>query len=420
MLTRSNYPAMTFRFQLLYMLPGLLLSPTVRAQTTPPDTVAESSGRSIPLSQQKDMLDVARKLLPWLHLTDEDTTLLPVGRTFIWVLPEFGYSLQTRFLAQLQGNVAYRRPGANVSTIIPAVAYTQNKQLLFATKLNAWTRNNRLNWVGDYRLYHYPQATFGLGTSTRPGDEIRIEFTYLRIYQSLLKKVGRNLYAGLGYNLDYHWNILTLTKEQDGPATIAGYQAGVSGRSVSSGIVVNLLYDGRMNSINPEPAFYANLIARPNLRLLGSDRTYQSLSLDVRKYLYFPARSAGVIALWTYNACTLGDAAPYLDLPSTGGDTYENSGRGYIQGRFRGRSFLYQEVEYRFPITRNRLLGGVAFVNNQVASEPLTNRLAHAAPGAGVGLRLTTNKHTRLNLSLDYAIGLNGSGGFFFNFGEYF
>ncbi len=376
--------------------------------------------RNPPLSEQKDVLDMARRLLPRLHLKDEDTTLLPVGRTFVWVLPEVGYSLQTRFLAQIQGNIAYRRPGANVSTVIPALAYTQNNQLLFAIKLNSWTRDNRLNWVGDYRLYHYPQATFGLGTSTLPGDELRIDFTYVRLYQSLLKRVGRNLYAGLGYNLDYHYNIRTLTKDEDGPATIPRYQEGVQGRSVSSGITFNLLYDGRVNSINPEPAFYANLIVRPNFRWLGSDKTYQSASLDVRKYLYFPARSAGLLALWTYSAFTLGDAAPYLDLPSTGGDTYENSGRGYIQGRFRGRNFLYQEAEYRFPITRNRLLGGVAFVNNQFASEPLTNQFTKAKPAAGLGLRLTTNKYTRLNLALDYAIGLNGSSGFFVNFGEFF
>ena len=385
----------------------------------PPDTVSVR-GRNPPLSEQRDVLDIARRVFPWLHLKDEDTTLLPVGRTFVWVLPELGYSLQTRFLAQVQGVISYRRPNANVSTIIPAVAYTQNNQLFIALKLNSWTHDNRLNWVGDYRLYHYPQATFGLGSSTLPGNELRIDFTYVRLYQSLLKRVARNLYTGLGYNLDYHYNIRTLTKENDGPATIPFYQEGVQGRSVSSGIAFNLLYDGRLNSINPEPAFYANLIFRPNFRLLGSDKTYQSLSFDVRKYFYLSSRSAGILALWSYSAFTLGDAPPYLDLPSTGGDTYENSGRGYLQGRFRGRNFVYQEAEYRFPITRNRLLGGVVFANNQFASEPLTNQFAKAAPAAGLGLRLTTNKYTRLNLALDYAIGLNGSSGFFVNFGEFF
>jgi|GEM_PF-5568483 len=80
--------------------------------------------------------------------------MLPIGRTFVRVVPELGYSLQTRLLDQIQGNIAYRRSGANVSTIISEVAYSQN-------------------------------------------------------------------------NLDYHWNIRTLTKDDDSPATIANYQEGV-------------------------------------------------------------------------------------------------------------------------------------------------------------------------------------------------
>ncbi len=412
---------MPIRLMLLLLLTRVWVS--AQAQVIRSDSVqyrAEEIARNVPLSEQRDVLDVAKKLFPWLPLKDSDTTLLPVGRTFVWVLPELGYSLQTRVLAQIQGNIAYRRPDANISTIIPAVAYTQNKQLLIAVKLNNWTRDNRFNWVGDYRLYHFPQATFGLGTASGAADEVRIDFTYLRIYQSLLKRIGRSLYAGLGYNLDYHYNIRTTANQENGPTTVPAYQEGVQGRSVSSGVVFNLLYDGRINSINPEPAFYANLIFRPNFQLLGSDKTYQTLSLDMRKYLFLPNRSASVLAFWSYNTFTLGSAAPYLDLPCTAGDTYENSGRGYIQGRFRGRNFIYQEIEYRFPISRNRLLGGVAFVNNQLASEPLTNRFTRMAPAAGAGLRLTTNKYTRLNLAVDYAVGMNGAGGFFFNFGEYF
>lgn len=404
------------RFVIAFLGSGWLL--TAQAQT---DTLKQpDSQRHIPLDKQRDVLDVARKLFPFLHLKrNDDTVTLPVGRTFAWVLPELGYSLQTRLLVELQGNIAYRRAGANVSTIIPAVAYSQNNQLFFATRLNSWTRDNRFNWIGDYRLYKYPQATYGIGTATKSADELRIDFTYLRLYQTLLKRIRPNTYAGLGYHLDYHWNIRTLTTE-DAPAMIPNYTIGTQGQSISSGLSVNFLYDSRINSQNPEAATYANVVFRSNFRWLGSDISYQSLMVDVRKYVYLPAWSDAILALWSYNSFTFGGAAPYLDLPSTGNDMYENSGRGYIQGRFRGRNFLYQEAEYRFPITHNRLLGGVVFVNNQIVSEPITNRLGPFAPGAGAGIRLTTNKFSRLNLAIDYAIGLNGSNGFFFNFGEFF
>ena len=48
---------------------------------------------------------------------------------------------------------------------------------------------------------------------------------------------------------------------------------------------------------------------------------------------------------------------------------YGNTGRGFTQGRFRGKNFVYGEADYRFGIARNRLLGGVAFANAQSVTE---------------------------------------------------
>ena len=39
------------------------------------------------------------------------------------------------------------------------------------------------------------------------------------------------------------------------------------------------------------------------------------------------------------------------------------TGRGYVQGRWRGTQELYGELEWRFRITNNGLLGGVVFAN---------------------------------------------------------
>jgi hypothetical protein len=60
---------------------------------------------------------------------------------------------------------------------------------------------------------------------------------------------------------------------------------------------------------------------------------------------------------------------PYINLPGTGLDQYNRGGRAYTFGRFKGPSFVYLESEYRFPITRNKLFSGVAFVNMQSTSD---------------------------------------------------
>jgi hypothetical protein len=109
-----------------------------------------------------------------------------------------------------------------------------------------------------------------------------------------------------------------------------------------------------------------------------------------------------------------------LLLPSTGWDDPFNTGRGYIQGRYRGRNMFYLEAEYRFDILRNGFLGGVVFANAQSFSNVTYSELTTIAPGWGGGLRIKLNKESGSNLCIDYGFGLNGSRGFFVNLNEVF
>jgi hemolysin activation/secretion protein len=105
-------------------------------------------------------------------------------------------------------------------------------------------------------------------------------------------------------------------------------------------------------------------------------------------------------------------------LPSTGWDDQYNTGRGYVQSRFRGRQMKYFETEYRYRITRNGLIGGVVFFNVENFSgnpRPYDTFL----PGYGAGVRIKLNKKSNANLCLDYGIG-KGSSGFYVNLGEVF
>jgi hypothetical protein len=160
---------------------------------------------------------------------------------------------------------------------------------------------------------------------------------------------------------------------------------------------------------------------RPNFTWLGSDDNWQSLIIDAREYLKFPGSTRNVLAFWSYDWFTVGNGnPPYLLLPSTGWDAYSNTGRGYIQGRYRSKDMLYLESEYRFGITANGLLGGVVFANAQSFSEPSSGQFSYLIPGYGAGVRISLNKFSRTNLCVDYGWGIHGSGGFFVNLGEVF
>ena len=127
-----------------------------------------------------------------------------------------------------------------------------------------------------------------------------------------------------------------------------------------------------------------------------------------------------MLAFWSYDWLTLDGKPPYLTLPTTAGDTYNNLGRGYIQGRYRGKNLVYLESEYRFGITSNGLIGGVVFANAQSFTEENNNRFEVISPGWGAGIRIKLNKFSKTNVCLDYGFGTHGSRGLFANLGEVF
>jgi hypothetical protein len=126
-----------------------------------------------------------------------------------------------------------------------------------------------------------------------------------------------------------------------------------------------------------------------------------------------------VLAFWGI-AWLSSSGTPYLDLPATGGDMYSNSGRGYAEGRYRGKDELYLEGEYRFGISANGLIGGVAFLNGETFSGLQDNSFQKIDPGTGFGIRVKANKHSNTNICVDYGVGVDGSHGFFVNLGEVF
>jgi hypothetical protein len=140
----------------------------------------------------------------------------------------------------------------------------------------------------------------------------------------------------------------------------------------------------------------------------------------LRKYYKFPANSDNVIAFWSYDWLVLSGKPPYLDLPSTSWDPYSTTGRGYIQSRFRGAQMIYGEVEYRFKILNNGLLGGVVFLNGESFSAAPGSKLESIQPGYGPGLRIKLSKASKTNLDIDYGFGNQGSNGLFLTVGEVF
>jgi len=175
-----------------------------------------------------------------------------------------------------------------------------------------------------------------------------------------------------------------------------------------------VLWDSRDSFISPAHGWLAKASYRTLFDgFLGGDSTWQKLNLDTRTYVPLARNGRHTLAFWLFADLVVGGVAPYFDLPATGLDTYGRSARGYSEGQFRGEQLGYGEIEYRRTLTRNGLLGMVAFLNtttvsNRAGGEQLFDSFA---TGGGAGLRLLINKRSKTNLCFDIGFGKQGSSG---------
>jgi len=350
-----------------------------------------------------------------------DTSYKKSRGPFTTILPYPGYSSVSGFFFGVTNNISFytlRTDSSKMSVILVSDQYSQNNQLVNVINSNIWTNDNKFNLIGDFSYSIFPTNTYGLGSTSLLTDATSIDYDHLRIDEAVMRKISNNFYIGGGYNLDYFWNIKELKDNENQITDLDQY--GYSPKSTASGFTINAEYDNRLNSNNPENGSFVNLQIRDNTSILGSDNDWKSLVLDARHYFKLSDESDNVLAVWSYDWLTIDGTPPYLDLPSIGEDAYNNTARGYVQGRYRGLEFLYAEAEYRFRILNNGFLGGVAFGNASSFPEYPNHKFTNIDPAIGAGLRIKMNKKSNVNLCMDYAIGINGSKSFIFNLREVF
>ena len=344
-------------------------------------------------------------------------------------------------------------PASNThrSTMVATAIYTTKKQLLLTAKSNVFLFNDSWNLMGDWRYFIFSQPTFGLGTGPQSSklvstgfeyedgsfsqgidEEQMMKFNYLRLHETALKRIGDTRYfLGIGYHLDIHSKIDDQLLDLDTlpPTNTSHYAYSIDKgfdpeKYTLSGISLNALWDSRDNSINPYQGRYAFISYRINPEFLGSSQNSSTLWLEYRDYFSLSKkRPRHLLAFWAYGTMMTSGTLPYLDLPSIGWDQFGRSGRAYPQGRWRGQSMVYSELEYRFPIQKHKdTFGGVVFVNTNTASnrDASIKLFDFIEPAAGLGLRFMYNKHSRSNITIDYAWGKYGAKGFYFNVYEAF
>ena len=331
--------------------------------------------------------------------------------------------------------------------------YTSLNQVILMARGNALLEDNAWQLLGDYRLLVTNQPTYGLGSSaSSSGTETSIggggatvlvegaqpmDFNLLRFHQTVLRRVAGSFYAGASYRLDRYFAIADRHLDLGAvpPAVTSHYaysvQYGFSTAAyTASGVGAELLYDSRDSTLSAYRGWYLSGSFRWFPAALGSSQDATAVAGELRTYVGLSDEvPRNVLAFWLLGTGVTSGHLPYLALPSIGWDYSNRSGRGYVQGRFRGDAELYGEVEWRFRLTRDGFLGGTIFANASTFtspavsipgfSEPREALFTRIRPAGGVGLRFMMNREARNAVTLDLAAGQD-SVGIYFGAGEVF
>ncbi|HEV7364505.1 MAG TPA: BamA/TamA family outer membrane protein [Gemmatimonadales bacterium] len=368
--------------------------------------------------RQRDLMDVLSRVLHGKPKLSDSIVIPP--KMVLTILPAISANPTNGLLLGVSGNAVTRfgpEENTNLSTVSASVNYTTKKQFNVLLRSNVYTPRNGWKFEGDWRYLDSNQPTYGLGPALPEDRKSPMDYNLIRFYETVYRGISQDFLVGLGYHLNYYFGIVDHNAAQGIVTPYVQYSGGQPTSSTSSGLSFNVLSDTRDNPLNTRNG----LLARGSLhflpRWMGSDATWQSLETELKTYHKVGGRN--VLAFWGLAWLTMGQP-PYLDLPAIGWDYNNRSGRGYAQGRIRARDMVYGEAEYRMTLSRDGLLGAVAFFNVTSTNDAVTGALQTPDPGGGVGLRLKLNKNSNTNIGIDFGVGAEGSKGVFFGTGEAF
>lgn len=332
----------------------------------------------------------------------------------IFVLPLIYYTPDTRWAFGAAGVYYFKVLARNseekdtrVSNVQFLADYTQNKQLDVWGQWNIFTRNENFLFKGELRYRNFPDRFYGIGNSTLKSSEEKYVYNLISFKTLALKKLARHIFLGFDYHLEKEYDFTYAPEGTLKTGAVTGYQGGLQSALGLVGI-----YDSRDNVINTYKGALLELSSYFYSRFLGS--TFQFTYLNLLYHKFWQLKRRHVLAFQFKGRYGMG-TVPFLDMSTVGNDDLL---RGYPKNRFRDKSFVGGQVEYRFPLFWR--LGMVTFAGlGDVFSKPSDLSPSNLKYSYGAGLRFLVNPAERLNIRLDYGHGKEG-GYFYFVVAESF
>lgn len=333
-------------------------------------------------------------------------------------LPAISYSPETKLTLGVIGyyfmDLAKGDTTAPMSNINLIAVYTTAKQLVLEPRFQLFTEDNKYIIRGRGFIQRFPDRHYGIGNDANVSlltfnkdDEEQDRLNYLPIRTdrinleaNILRKVKENFHMGLNVNTEYLFNYKVLA---DSIHYFAGEQeintTPVTG--LRSGLGLAATYDTRDNIVNPLKGTFVNFQSLFYNKVFASDYDYSLLVLDARKYINTFKKHT--LALQGVVSQRYGDEIPIRGLSRIGGDDMI---RGFFRGTYQDKNMLAFQTEYRLPIWK--FIGVTGFLAGGHVYDKFDELSVNDFNlAAGGGLRLCINKKERLNIRVDYGIGLS-------------
>jgi len=249
-------------------------------------------------------------------------------------------------------------------------------------------------------------------------EDIRLVFSELRNFVSFeySRKIYGDFYLGalyLGTKTTYKFDQGT---DEENDFTKDFFEKNDITDNFISSIGLNFSFDNRDYIYNPTQGGMFSIRPKLNRKWLGSDNDY--IDTDFTATYFFPLAMNQVLGFSLAGGFATGD------VPFDGYQNYgvRNNLRGYPTGKYKGRNMVALQTEYRRNLYKR--WGGVLFAgsgsiwgSDEEGEETFERKWL---PSAGLGIRYMVSKAKRINVRLDYALGVDGNQGLYFGIMEAF
>ncbi len=354
-------------------------------------------------AQEPDASEVAADASAEPADEDDGSTLVPLPVIFYQPETGFGFGVTALYYYRLTAGDTISPP----SSLAPVAIYTTKNQLILGLWSEMYLDQDRWRINSEISYSRFPTKFWGIGNDTPDSAEEDYTPRTLILKGWPQKRIADGWYAGFAAMLIDRG----LSELQEGGQIESGLVPGAEdGQAL--GIGGSLTRDSRDSTVYPRRGAYHQLLVDLFGKVWIGDYGFGRYTLDLRGY--FPVAGTHVVALQALGVATSG--TPPFDLyPQLGGEVLL---RGYFQGRYRDRSLLAFQGEYRLPLFWR--IGAAGFVGiGQVAPDIGGFGLDRFWVAGGAGLRFLLAKQEGLNIRMDFAFG-EGSSGFYLSLGEAF